>query len=189
MKIVINQDLALVSPDRHSISWLVKYLNDGDIYTNTLKIPKDYGRNDALKFFNFCKRQHSKIGMENNLMVLHQPSGEIIGGIGSWLKYGIDAHKDEIGYWLAKPYRNKGYTTVVVKNYCHYLFEKRPSLERIEAGIFLHNIASQKVLSKCGFSYEGIMRNEALKDGMLHDTAWYSLLRQDFYEKQNRNIR
>lgn len=178
--------MALISPDRHCILWLMKYLNDDDIYINTLKIPKDYGRNDALKFLNFSKRQNAKIGMENNLMVQHLDSGEIIGGIGSWIKYGISAHKDEIGYWLGKPHRNKGYTTLVVKTYCHYLFERRPALQRIEAGVFLHNIASQKVLSKSGFSYEGIMRNEALKDGKLHDTAWYSILRKDFYEKQSR---
>jgi len=48
---------------------------------------------------------------------------------------------------------------------------------RIEAGIFPDNIASEKVLLKAGFEYEGIMRKEVQKGKELRDTKWFSLIR------------
>ena len=63
----------------------------------------------------------------------------------------------EVGYHIAKPYTNSGYATKAVKLFLKCLKEKTNAKELY--GITLkENIASQKVLQKCGFKriYEGL---------------------------------
>ena len=63
----------------------------------------------------------------------------------------------EIGYHIAKQYTNKGYATKAVKLFLRCLKEKAGAKELY--GITMkENIASQKVLKKCGFKtiFEGI---------------------------------
>lgn len=47
------------------------------------------------------------------------------------------------------------------------------------------NAASRRVLDKLGFEFEGIARQEIIKDGIFYDVAHYGLLSQDFYKKES----
>ncbi len=78
-------------------------------------------------------------------------------------KYGIHSHKDEIGYWLGKPFWNKGIMTDVIKKICSIGFNNF-NLIRIEATVFTYNIPSKKVLEKAGFMPEGTLRKFYKKD-------------------------
>jgi RimJ/RimL family protein N-acetyltransferase len=48
---------------------------------------------------------------------------------------------------------------------------------KITAHVFVHNHASARVLEKCGFEQEGLLRKHYLKDGKYLDARLYSLLR------------
>ena len=48
---------------------------------------------------------------------------------------------------------------------------------RIYAEPFSNNIGSRKVLEKAGFQLEGIMKNNAIKNGKVQDMAMYSYTR------------
>ncbi len=95
----------------------------------------------------------------------------LIGGIGAFMKTGLDGHLDEIGYWLAEPFRGQGIMTEVVRRYTQWLFDSRPALVRIEAGVFAHNPASAKVLEKAGFAREGYARQLHVKNGVYIDAV------------------
>lgn len=68
----------------------------------------------------------------------------------------IGAHKSgdgrfEVGYWFGRPYWGKGFATETLRG---FLREARP-LGALEAGHFVDNPASGRVLEKGGFAYTG----------------------------------
>jgi RimJ/RimL family protein N-acetyltransferase len=47
-------------------------------------------------------------------------------------------------------------------------------LRRISAEVFANNPASARVLEKAGFTFEGCLKNDVLKDGKLLDSLLYA---------------
>ncbi len=60
----------------------------------------------------------------------------------------------EIGYGILEKYQGKGYATEAVKAISNWAFQE-PKVTAIEAEIDDKNIASKKVLEKCGFVFTG----------------------------------
>ena len=77
-------------------------------------------------------------------------------------------HSCFLGYSLDKDYINKGYMTEAVNEVTHYAFEV-VKLHRIEANIMPRNIASKRVLEKCGFIEEGYSKNYLYINGVWED--------------------
>lgn len=81
-------------------------------------------------------------------------NGEPIGAIG----YGpscdcnLPAREDEplIGYWIAKPYWNKGICTEALKLMLDHI-QNTTDIPSLISGHFIDNPASGKVMEKCGF--------------------------------------
>jgi [ribosomal protein S5]-alanine N-acetyltransferase len=134
---------------------LIYHINDIDVAKNTLTIPHPYSEADADFYFNLVKDLDGKYGIPTSFAIRFE--GKLIGGIGRLVSYGINSHKDEIGYYLGKDYRNQGIMTAAVKAYSDFLHETQ-NLSRIEAGVFLANVGSMKVLENAGFESEGIKR-------------------------------
>lgn len=63
-----------------------------------------------------------------------------------------------------------------------YLMENFPVV-RLEADTDVDNVAAQKVLERCGFRAEGILRSYRFHHGSYHDSYLYSFVREDW----NRN--
>ena len=82
----------------------------------------------------------------------------------------------ESGYYLGYSYWGKGIMSEAVKQTCQYVFE-HSDIERIFAAPFDYNPASQRVLEKCGFEREGILRKNGFKNGEFHDMIMYSLIK------------
>ncbi|NLT50498.1 MAG: GNAT family N-acetyltransferase [Ignavibacteria bacterium] len=83
--------------------------------------------------------------------------------------------KAEIGYALSPQYWNKGIMTEIVNLITVYGF-KYLALNRIEARCELENIASHKVLEKCGYTKEGILRQAAFAKGKFKDLYLYAII-------------
>ena len=60
----------------------------------------------------------------------------------------------EIGYGIMEQYQDHGYATEAVKAISNWAFQE-PKIFSIEAEIDSKNIASKKVLEKCGFVFTG----------------------------------
>lgn len=65
----------------------------------------------------------------------------------------------------------------MVKQASNYIFEDTDII-RIFAEPFAYNIASCKVLEKAGFQFEGLLRNNAIKNGKVLDMRMYSLIKE-----------
>ncbi len=175
MIIEVKGDYFLSEINKNDKPNLVKYLNDYDIYKNTLNIPYPYTAKDAENWIKFVKFDKDNKGMLIHYSIRNKEL-ELIGGISFHGKYGMNSYKDEFGYWLARDYWNKGIMTSIVKRFCQLGFEEF-KLERIEATVFEYNAASAKVLEKANFQYEGTLRNYIKKDNEYVNVKIYSILK------------
>jgi RimJ/RimL family protein N-acetyltransferase len=53
------------------------------------------------------------------------------------------------------------------------------TVERIEAGTDIGNLAEQRALEKAGFRRDGVLRGAQYRAGTWYDLAFYSRLRSD----------
>lgn len=167
----VDNEISLSPLKSNDIDNLVKYLNDKEIYDNTLLIPFPYTKEDGEYFVNLCKTKKKKHGV-NTIWAIRDINKKLIGVCSFHRKYRRNSRKDEIGYWLAKPYWNKGIITKVVNKLCEIGFIKL-GLTRIEATVFSHNDASCRVLEKAGFKFSGILRKSVKKGSKLIDAKKY----------------
>lgn len=72
----------------------------------------------------------------------------LIGAVGAHKR---DGDAFEIGYWLGRPYWGQGYATEALSG----LVAEARSLGTLQAGHFVDNPASGRVLRKAGFAYTG----------------------------------
>ncbi|RPI75279.1 MAG: N-acetyltransferase [Ignavibacteriales bacterium] len=173
--IYINNDIYLSHIKKEDKPSLIKYINDIDIYKNTLKIPFPYTERDADNWIARVELLRSETGVQKHWGIKNK-EGELIGGIGFNNKYGSDSHKDEIGYWLGKPFWNRGIMTKVINKICTIGF-KDLNLVRIEANVFSSNVSSKKVLIKTGFVFEGTLHKYCIKDNNYIDADIFALIR------------
>lgn len=146
--------------------------NDKELADNTLNIPFPYTEDDAEWWINKLQEP------SDNVVFGITIDDKVVGAIG--LHKIIEGHMAEIGYWLGRDYWNKGYMTEALEAVIKYGFEEL-DLIRQYANVFVNNKGSAKVLEKCGFKFEGILRKAAKKlDGTVRDEAMYSLLKEEY---------
>ena len=102
-----------------------------------------------------------------------------IGSIGVFRRENIHSRTAEMGYYIAEPYWGKGLMSLAVEQTVAYIF-KNTDIMRIFAEPFCYNAASRKVLEKNGFTLEGILRENAVKNGKVLDMALYALLKSEY---------
>lgn len=100
-----------------------------------------------------------------------------IGSIGVFRKDNIHSKTAEMGYYIAEAYWGQGIGTNAVKLVCKYIFENTDMI-RIFAEPFSYNIGSCRILEKAGFLYEGTLRKNAVKNGIVLDMKLYSIVRE-----------
>lgn len=100
-----------------------------------------------------------------------------VGSIGVFRKDNIHFKTGEMGYYIAEPYWGKGIGTSAVKQVCKYIFENTDII-RIFAEPFSYNLGSCRILEKSGFVYEGTLRNNAVKNGVVLDMKMYSIIKE-----------
>lgn len=102
--------------------------------------------------------------------------GRAVGSIGAFRQSNIHSRTAELGYYIAEEYWGKGFMSSAVCEFCGKIFAET-DIMRIYAEPFAYNIGSRRVLEKAGFSFEGILKNNAVKNGKVLDMAMYALTR------------
>ena len=100
--------------------------------------------------------------------------GKVAGCVSVFRKTDISGFTGELGYYVAEEYWGKGIATLAVSKICQLVFE-HSNIVRIYAELFSFNKASCRVLENVGFSCEGILKNGAIKNGVLTDKKIYAL--------------
>jgi RimJ/RimL family protein N-acetyltransferase len=108
-------------------------------------------------------------------LVIAGPDG-LCGGVGIERSLVPDyAHDAELGYWLGRRYWGRGLATAAVAAFLPWAAEVH-GLARLTARVFADNPASRRVLEKCGFAREGVLRRAARKHGRELDVLIYGIL-------------
>lgn len=87
-----------------------------------------------------------------------------------------------VGYRIDPRYWNQGMTTEALQRAVDFIFTQT-SLDRLHAQADVRNLASNRVLEKCGFQLEGTIRHGKLVPTYCNYNIW-GLLRSD-YEQQH----
>lgn len=110
-----------------------------------------------------------------NWVIELKSTGEIIGSI-TVVNKDLKNKVCEIGYNIGPNWWNKGYTTECLKVVLNYIFEL-DIFDVVTANCHSYNIASSRVLEKCGFKKEGILRSRKIIDNEKIDLIQYSILK------------
>ena len=108
--------------------------------------------------------------------------GAVVGSLTAERQKNIHRYTAELGYYIGEPYWGRGITTAAVRAACAWLFANT-DLVRLYAEPFARNRASCRVLEKAGFTLEGRLRQNAVKNGKREDMMLYSLLREEWAGK------
>lgn len=150
---------------------LVRHANNRNIWRNLLdRFPHPYTEADAESWFTLLERMSPRIHWALEI------NGEAVGGIGVDPGQGTNAKAAHFGYWLGESYWGRGIMSAAVRATVEYVFSST-DLVRLEAPVFEWNPASMRVLQKCGFVREGVLRKSVSKDGELIDTVLYARTR------------
>lgn len=88
-----------------------------------------------------------------------------------------DHHIGSVGYALAPAYHGRGIASGALRQVIGIAFDPdQLGLERLEAVAAVENVASRRVLEKCGFRCEGIAAGLLIIAGQRVDHARYELM-------------
>ncbi len=111
--------------------------------------------------------------------VLLEPKHNRPAGIVSFTRLQIDQGIGRIGYSIIPQYWRKGLATAAVRCLVDIVFS-HTNTERLEAVCSVNNPASQRVLEKAGFKYEGIRRGYLRIREKRVDHYSFALLKSDW---------
>ena len=112
-----------------------------------------------------------------NLMIVERASGEAAGSVGLHvIDGGAGGAHYGLGYFVRRDLWNRGYATEAVAAALDYFFAE--DAFRVTASCLAENLGSRRVLEKCSFSMEGLLKQHTLHDGKWKDCAVYGRLKQ-----------
>ena len=149
---------------------IVELCQDPEISQMTLNVPYPYSMEHARFFYD-----NIVLGGKSKTYAIHLVGNpKLIGVIGinfnqtkSWAA--------EIGYWMGKDHRNKGYMTQALKLVIEVCFAEL-NLVRVCACHDPINPASGKVMLKAGMEFEGVSKAFVIKNGVYRDSINYSII-------------
>jgi len=165
MKIIKTKKFILRPLKMSDKKALVENVNNKKITDRLLVVPYPYTLKDAEKWIRRCQRNLRK-KVKNNIVFGIEINGKVVGSIG--IHDIAKEHKATIGYWLGEKYWGSGIMSEVIKIISNFCF-KELKLKRVEAGVFLFNPASKRVLEKNGFKLEGIIKKGEKKGNKFID--------------------
>lgn len=107
------------------------------------------------------------------LGIFLKETDEFIGWCCTGIKEELAAPNREIMYAIGREHQQKGYATKACTGLMRYLFEKT-ALETLNAVALTNNIASNRVIEKCGFVQQGqqMIDGELYNHYVLTRTLW-----------------
>ncbi|MBQ5331948.1 MAG: GNAT family N-acetyltransferase [Oscillospiraceae bacterium] len=112
--------------------------------------------------------------------IIERESGRCIGQIAFFL---VDCknHFAEIEYCIGADFQCRGYATEAARAVISFGFE-RAELHKIQICHRSNNLPSKRVIEKCGFTYEGALRDYFFIDGRYYDRLYYSILCDEYFK-------
>ena len=178
---ITADNIILRSWNEEDISSIIQNANNKKIWNNLRdEFPYPYTENDAKKWIKYANQQKPLTNLAIDYM------GNAIGGIGIIIKKDVFRRNAEIGYWIGEKYWHKGFGTKALNMMVKYAFNTF-NLVRLYAYVFESNIASVKVLEKCGFVNEARLKKSVLKNEKIIDCFIFSLINENYKIPNSKN--
>ncbi|WP_017301311.1 GNAT family N-acetyltransferase [Nodosilinea nodulosa] len=156
----------------------LEHLNDRSISDAIPFLPYPYTESEADWWIQHRLKILSEQGKEISF-VLRNPEGYLIGSVGiDTLRIG-EAHRAEVGYWLASNYRGQGLISSALNVFIQHAFDSL-EVSRLTAHTLDFNAASARILEKNKFSLEGCLRQHTRTRNGIFDTLIWGLLKSDW---------
>ena len=169
-----DQDVEIFAPITEEWAETISRLaNDKYVRDNigSHSFPFPYRTEDAMGFITKNRMDGSKpFAVDFRIMVNSSMAGVI--GL-SEIDY--TDRKAHIGYWIAKEFRGRGIATRATKLVMGYA-QQELGIRRLFTKVLATNPASARVLLKCGFMLEGVLREDYLQDGRFLDFMIFGYL-------------
>ncbi len=149
--VVSTERLVLRGPVRTDAAALAHLLNDLNVAGMTSMIPHPYGLADAEAWLDQAMKTDWR--HEANFVIEHHNFG-VVGGLGFKAPSPATNDRPELGYWIGRPYWNRGYATEAARGAMKWV-KREWRKPVIVSGHFADNPASGAVLCKTGFLYTG----------------------------------
>jgi RimJ/RimL family protein N-acetyltransferase len=146
-----TERLVLRAPRLGDVKDIVALANNRKIAEMTSTIPHPYGSADAEAWVG------NVVAQAGAHFAVFTKDGEFVGACGyrevnSGCAVGEAA--PELGYWIGEPYWSRGYATEAARAVIDHAFADN-GLEVLHGGSRVTNLASRRVLEKCGFQWTG----------------------------------
>ena len=171
--VLLSERLVLRAPHEDDIDALAHLANNANVATMVSRMPHPYTTNDAADFV-----RRTKLGEIGKCVyaITKADNGAFLGCCG--VEPTGDPNTVEIGYWLGEPHWNQGYTTEAAHALIDMVFRTRENVAQIDARCRVTNVASRRVVQKCGFQFQGSGLAASLALGSTVPVEWYRLDRK-----------
>jgi RimJ/RimL family protein N-acetyltransferase len=170
--VLLSQRLVLRTPHAEDVDALAHLANNAAIATMVSRMPHPYTAKDAADFVR--RSTAGEIG-KCVYAITKSENGEFLGCCA--LEPHADGDTLEIGYWLGQPYWNRGYATEAAHALIDLAFRSQ-QIAQIDARCRVTNVASRRVIQKCGFQFQGSGMAGNLAMGGMVPVEWYRLDRK-----------
>ena len=132
---------------------LVSLINNWEVARWVSSVPHPYTDVDGREWVTRVQ-QHHATGRPRRFAIALKETDRLIGGVGLDGSTGDDSEEPALGYWLGEPHWGNGYAREAVAAIIDYGFLTL-GIETIRAYTDPSNLASQKVLLRCGLKKIG----------------------------------
>ena len=147
---------------------LVSYLNEESVTEYiSARLPQPYTKEAAAWWIS----TGSTIGIVKAIA----NNGVLVGSISAIVGEFERQKSAEIGYWLAKPFWGQGFASQALAEFSKTIFQNT-DIVRLYAPVFEGNVASARVLEKCGFKLEAILEKAIYKNDKFYNEHHYTYI-------------
>jgi RimJ/RimL family protein N-acetyltransferase len=138
----------------------------------TTNLPEPYPDDGAEQWIAYVRPRHQ--AGEEFAFAIRNDEDELVGVTGL---VDVDDTEAELGFWIGKPYWNRGYATAAARRTLRFAFEEI-GLQRVFARPLVRNAPSRRVLEKLGFQFRQTETHEHPKWSEADRVARYRIDRE-----------
>ncbi|MBQ9736219.1 MAG: GNAT family N-acetyltransferase [Clostridia bacterium] len=119
------------------------------------------------------------VGDFYDFAIEYKENGKMIGTVG-FTSFDLPNRSAEVGYVISPAYQGQGIATEALTRLIDFGF-KSCALARISAVCMRGNLASLRVMEKCGLKREGVLRSAVFSKGEMRDVHLCAITERDFF--------